>query len=146
MDSPKLFWGDQDDPQDPQMFLQTFKQVMRITGITDKAEKIEVLQDYIVPCLEAQKWIKVWTHIIWAREALHLAKAVEVVNNISLVHIVHKKLPKNKYKAFKELAKEVRELDMEEMQREKEDLDEHKKDDEERERRIIQQQKASITV
>ncbi|KIO00954.1 hypothetical protein M404DRAFT_29156 [Pisolithus tinctorius Marx 270] len=77
---------------------------MRITGITDEAEKIEALQDYIAPHLEVQKW----------------------------------------YKMFEKLKKEVRELDMEEMQREKEELDEHKKDDEERERRIIQQQKASI--
>ncbi|KIK22418.1 hypothetical protein PISMIDRAFT_11591 [Pisolithus microcarpus 441] len=152
MEMLKPFKGDEDKVQDPQTFLHTFNCIMRLAGITDAGEKIEVLQDYIIPRSEAQKWYnnlttsqriswtelnkafnqqwepipraektlenyqeellvlklkenkvgktketngtKVWTHVIWAREALRLATAAGVESNMGLVRIIHKGLPK----------------------------------------------------
>ncbi|KIK16066.1 hypothetical protein PISMIDRAFT_114051 [Pisolithus microcarpus 441] len=95
--------------------------------------------------------IKVWTHVIWAKEAMRLARAAKVEKDVGLVWIVHKKLPKvvrnlmkNKYKDFEELTKEVKGLDVDEIKREKEDVDEQRRDDEEQEKRLNQRQNASI--
>ncbi|KAI6111417.1 hypothetical protein F5141DRAFT_1214924 [Pisolithus sp. B1] len=133
-----------------------------------ESDKIAALQDYIAPELEAQaclqiyfkkellvlkleenevgktkevNGIKVWMHVMWAKEVMRLAKAAKVEKDIGLVWIVHKRLPKvihslmkNKYKDFKELMKEVKGLDVDEIKWEKEDADEQKKDDEEREK------------
>ncbi|KAI6131350.1 hypothetical protein EV401DRAFT_2065689 [Pisolithus croceorrhizus] len=56
METLKLFKADEDEVQDPQMFLCTFNHIMRLAGIVDEGDKIEVLQDYIVPQSEVQKW------------------------------------------------------------------------------------------
>ncbi|KIO05675.1 hypothetical protein M404DRAFT_25371 [Pisolithus tinctorius Marx 270] len=95
--------------------------------------------------------MKVWAHIVWAKEVLHLAKAAGAERDIGLIHIVHKQLPKvirkltkKKYTSFEDLALEVWGLDVEEIQREKEELDERKKEEDKRERRLAQQQKASL--
>ncbi|KIK19189.1 hypothetical protein PISMIDRAFT_13875 [Pisolithus microcarpus 441] len=95
--------------------------------------------------------IKVWTHVIWAKEAMRLARVAKVEKDVGQVRIVHKKLPKvicnlmkNKYKDFKELTKEVKGLDMDEIKQEKEDVDEQRRDNEEWEKRLNQRQNTSI--
>ncbi|KIK20966.1 hypothetical protein PISMIDRAFT_69575, partial [Pisolithus microcarpus 441] len=175
----------------------TFNHIMRLAGVTNEGDKIEVLQDYIVPRSEAQQWYdglsssqlvswtelnkafnqqweplpraekmpekyqeelivlkleedevgetkewngtKAWTHVIWAREALRLAKAAGVESNVGLVRIVHKGLPKiirkltmQKLTTFENLTMAVKNVDIEDMQREKEDADERKKEELER--------------
>ncbi|KIO01797.1 hypothetical protein M404DRAFT_149523 [Pisolithus tinctorius Marx 270] len=52
----KPFRGDEDETQDPQTFLRTFKRIMRMAAVTDEMEKIEALQDYLAPRSEAQRW------------------------------------------------------------------------------------------
>ncbi|KIN99904.1 hypothetical protein M404DRAFT_29953 [Pisolithus tinctorius Marx 270] len=195
----KPFRGDEDEMQDPQTFLCTFKHIMQMVALTDEMEKIKALQDYLALHSEVQRWYdglsssqkviwtelekafneqweplptavktqeayqeeltmltlkdkevgtrkevggtKVWVHIVWAKEALHLAKAVGVERDIGLIHIIHKQLPKviqklmkKKYMSFEDLASEVWGLDVEEIQREKEELDKKKKEEDERER------------
>lgn len=209
METLKPFKGDEDEAQDPQTFLRTFNRIMRLAGVTNEGDKIEALQDYIVPRSEAQQWYdglsssqlvswtelnkafnqrweplpraektpekyqeelialkleedevgetkewngtKAWTHVIWAREALRLAKAAGVESNVGLVRIVHKGLPKiirklttQKLTTFENLTTAVKNVDIEDMQREKEDADERKKEELERENRILQQQKTSL--
>ncbi|KAI6122275.1 hypothetical protein EV401DRAFT_1951836 [Pisolithus croceorrhizus] len=56
METLKPFKGDKDEVQDPQMFLRTFNRIMRLAGVVDEGDKIEALQDYIVPRSEVQKW------------------------------------------------------------------------------------------
>lgn len=94
---------------------------------------------------------KAWTHVAWAKEALRLAKAAGVENDVGLVRIVHKNLPKivrklttQKYATFEDLTRAVKNLDIDEVTREKEDADERKKEEAERERQILQQQKTSL--
>lgn len=205
----KPFKGDEEETQDPQMFLRTFNRIMRLAGVTDAGEKIDALQDYIAPRSEAQQWFdnltglqqsswselvgafnkrweplpraektqeqyqeellglkleeeevgkmkemngtKAWTHVIWAREVLRLATAAGVESNVGLVRMIHKKLPKvirklttQKYATFEDLARAVKNLDMEDVHREKEDADERKKEEADRESRLLQQQKTSL--
>ncbi|KAI6167643.1 hypothetical protein EDD17DRAFT_1750996 [Pisolithus thermaeus] len=209
METIKPFKGDKDEVQDPQMFLCMFNHVMRLAGVTDEGDKIEALQDYIVPQSEAQRWYdnltgsqrtswsklmkafneqwealpqvektpekyqeelmalrledsevrstkeingtKAWMHIMWAKEALHLAKAAGVESNMGLVRIVHKNLPKiiwrlmtQKYTSFEDLTKAIKNLDIDDMLREKEDADEQKREEKEREKLILQQQQTSL--
>ncbi|KIK28164.1 hypothetical protein PISMIDRAFT_7682 [Pisolithus microcarpus 441] len=91
---------------------------------------------------------KAWTHVAWAKEALHLAKAAGVENDVGLVRIVHKNLPKivwkltmQKYATFEDLTRAIKNLDIDEVTREKEDADERKKEEVERERQILHQEK-----
>lgn len=69
---------------------------------------------------------KAQAHVVWAREVLRLAKAAGVENDVGLVGIVQKKLPKvirklttQKYKAFEDLTRAVKDLDIVVIQREK---------------------------
>ncbi|KIK11829.1 hypothetical protein PISMIDRAFT_122009, partial [Pisolithus microcarpus 441] len=109
------------------------------------------LEDNEVATTKEVNGTNAWTHVIWARETLRLAKVAGVEKDIGLVWVVHKKLPKvvrkllkKKCNTFEDLAKEVREPDVEELQKEKEDIDEHRKEEEEREKRVMQQQKVSL--
>ncbi|KAI6133491.1 hypothetical protein EV401DRAFT_93731 [Pisolithus croceorrhizus] len=94
---------------------------------------------------------KAWTHIAWAKEALRLAKAAGVESNVGLVRIVHKnllkiiqKLTTQKYASFEDLTKAIKNLDIDDVLREKEDADERKREERERERLILQQQQTSL--
>ncbi|KIK14781.1 hypothetical protein PISMIDRAFT_116421, partial [Pisolithus microcarpus 441] len=109
------------------------------------------LEDEEVGRTKEMNGTKAWTHVVWARGALRLAEAAGVESNVGLVRMIHKKLPKvirklttQKYMTFEDLTKAVKNLDIEDVQREKEDADERKKEDTDREKRILQQQKTSL--